>query len=193
MLPTQVAALNGIVGRNLSYAFEGESNAHSRYTSFARRADADGLRGAASLFRAAARAELIHANNHARIIQQMGGSPQAQIFAVNVRSTLQNLKAARAGEQHEIQAIYPRYVRQAQAHASIAAARSFVWALEAEKTHAHLYGKAIAHLEDSGPDSWHSQSRSFYVCSLCGFTSEPLNVDRCPVCSGSSERFEVVR
>jgi rubrerythrin len=193
MSPSQIGASNGLVVRNLSCAYEGESNAHARYTAFAHRADADGLHGAASLFRAAARAELIHANNHARVIHQLGGQPSAQIFAVNVRSTLQNLKAARAGEQHEIQAIYPRFVRQAQAHANVAAARSFVWALEAEKTHAQLYNKAIALLDTPGPDSWHGKSRDFYVCPMCGYTTETFHVDRCPVCTGHGERFELVR
>ncbi len=193
MSPSQVGASNGIIARNLSCAFEGESNAHSRYTVFSQKADADRLYGAASLFRAAARAELIHANNHARVIHQLGGYPTAQIYAVNVRSTLQNLKAARAGEQHEIDAIYPRFVRHAQAHASLAAARSFEWALEAEKTHALLYGKAISLLDGDGPDAWHSKSRTFYVCPVCGFTCENCGRDRCPVCTGSAERFEAIR
>jgi rubrerythrin len=193
MQPSQAGASHGLIVRNLSCAYEGESNAHARYTAFAQKADSDGLHGAASLFRAAARAELIHANNHARVIHQLGGQPSAQIFAVNVRSTLQNLKAARAGEQYEIQAIYPRFVRQAQAHSNVAAARTFVWALEAEKTHAQLYSKAIALLDSEGPDSWHRRSREFYVCAVCGYTTETSSVVKCPVCTSNGERFELVR
>lgn len=193
MPASPVSASGGIVVRNLSCAYEGESNAHARYSAFATKADADGLHGAASLFRAAARAELVHASNHARVIHQLGGHPSAQIFAVNVRSTLQNLKAARAGEMHEIQAIYPRFVRQAQVHASPAAARSFGLALEAEKTHALLYAKAIAMLDMQGPESWHGKSREFYVCTVCGFMTETANQGRCPVCTASTERFEIIR
>ena len=46
---------------NLLMAYEGEINAHARYKAYAAKAESEGLIGAASLFRAAARAEQIHA------------------------------------------------------------------------------------------------------------------------------------
>jgi rubrerythrin len=64
----EIATKNVVTVRNLLSALEGESNANAKYNAFAIKADADGLRGAASLFRAAARAEHIHAGNHARVI-----------------------------------------------------------------------------------------------------------------------------
>ena len=66
---------------------------------FAAKADTDGLQGAASLFRAAARAEQIHAANHARVIGILGGQAETEIHPVEVKSTLENLKAALNGEQ----------------------------------------------------------------------------------------------
>ena len=68
-----IAAENAVTVQNLMAAFEGESNAHAKYTAFADKADSEGLLGAASLFRAAARAEQIHAANHARVISILGG------------------------------------------------------------------------------------------------------------------------
>lgn len=76
--------------KNLLAAFEGESNAHAKYVKFAVKADQDGWHGAASLFRAAGRAEEIHAANHARVIKQMGGEAKCEIHAVDVKSTLEN-------------------------------------------------------------------------------------------------------
>ena len=49
---------------NLVTAYNGESNAHARYVEFAKKADEDGYGQVASLFRAAARAEEIHAETH---------------------------------------------------------------------------------------------------------------------------------
>src|SRR5579864_6695363 len=98
MLSTQISIENEVTLRNLQAAFEGESNAHARYIAFAVKADAEGLHGAASLFRAAARAEQIHANNHARVIRQIGAEPVAVIHPIQVHSTLENLNEARAGE-----------------------------------------------------------------------------------------------
>src|SRR3569833_2338711 len=92
---------------NLLAAFEGESNAHSKYLLFAAKADAEGWHGAASLFRAAARAEEIHASNHARVLKQLGAEAKCQIHPAEVKSTLENLKAALAGERCEIDTMYP--------------------------------------------------------------------------------------
>ena len=51
---------------NLQEAFNGESNANARYLAFAQKADEDGYGEVASLFRAAAKAEEIHANKGVR-------------------------------------------------------------------------------------------------------------------------------
>jgi rubrerythrin len=164
--------------QNLLAAFEGESNAHAKYTAFAAKADEEGLHGAASLFRAAARAEQIHAGNHARVIGQLGARAECAIHPVEAKSTLDNLKAALNGEKYE----------------NTAAIRTFTGALEAEKTHARLYSEAIALLQAGKRDSWIGEAREFYVCPVCGYTSETEEEhERCPVCNCAWERFEIIR
>jgi rubrerythrin len=189
-----IAAENGTTVQNLLAAFEGESNAHAKYTAFAVKADADGLHGAASLFRAAARAEQIHAANHARVIKQLGGEAKCEIHAVEVKTTLENLKAALGGEQYEIDTMYPGFLEEATGRGNTAAIRTFHGALEAEKTHARLYGEAIALLVGVKKDSWIGAAREFYVCPVCGYTSETEEEhERCPVCNCQWERFEIIR
>ena len=175
-------------------AFAGESNAHARYTAFAVKAGADGLYGAASLFRAAARSEQIHAANHARVIKQLGGEATCTIHAVEVRTTLENLKAALGGEQHEIDTMYPGFLEEAEERNNTIAIRTFTGALEAEKAHARLYGEAIALLVGGQKDSWIGEARDFYVCPVCGYTSETEEEhERCPVCNCPWEKFEIIR
>jgi rubrerythrin len=193
MLANQIAAENVVTVKNLLSAFEGESNANAKYTEFARRADADGLHGAASLFRAAARAEHIHATNHARVIRRLGSEVTAKINPVQVKSTLENLKEALGGEQYEIDTMYPEFLKEAEVHNNSAAIRTFDWALEAEKTHARLYSEAIALVEGGETSSWVGAVRNFYVCAVCGYTSETREGERCPVCNLLWEKFEVVR
>jgi rubrerythrin len=213
-----VAAENAITVQNLLAAFEGESNAHAKYTAFATKADEDGLHGAASLFRAAARAEQIHAANHARVIGQLGGRAECEIHAAEVKDTLENLKTALAGEQYEITTMYPGFLEEATARKNSRALRTFTGAFEAEKTHARLYGEVIALLEASQwstrtqptserlygeaidlleagkKDSWIIEARNFYVCPVCGYTSEKENEHgSCPVCSYAWKKFEVIR
>ena len=189
-----IAVENAKTVENLLAAYEGESNAHAKYTAFAVKADADGLRGAASLFRAAARAEQIHAANHARVIKQLGGEAKCDIHAVEVKSTLENLKTALAGEQYEVDTMYPGFIEEATARKNTAAIRTFHGAMEAEKAHARLYNEAIALVEAGKKDSWVSAARQFCVCPVCGYTSEtPEEHDRCPVCNCPWERFETIQ
>lgn len=189
MLTTQISIENEVTLRNLQAAFEGESNAHARYSSFAVKADAEGLHGAASLFRAAARAEQIHATNHARVIRQLGAEPTAIIHPATVKSTLENLNEARAGERYEIESMYPEFIREAKGHENTAAVRTFTWAMDAEKTHARLFSEAIAVLESG----WLIAARNFYVCAACGYTSETPESERCPTCNLAWEKFELIR
>ena len=189
-----VAVENETTIKNLLAAFEGESNAHAKYMQFAKKADEDGLHGAASLFRAAGRAEQIHAANHARVIKQLGSEAKCEIHPADVQSTLENLKTALTGEQYEVDVMYPEFLSEATARENKAAIRTFTGAMEAEKTHARLYGEAIALLESGSLDSWISSTREFYVCPVCGYTSETEEEhERCPVCNTQWERFEIIR
>jgi rubrerythrin len=189
-----VIAENTTTVANLMAAFEGESNAHAKYTAFAVKADGDGWHGAASLLRAAARAEQIHAGNHARVIRQLGGEAHCEIHPVDVKSTLENLATALAGEQYEIDTMYPHFLKESGAAKNIAATRTFAWAMEAEKTHARIYREAILLIEAGNKESWVGSERGFYVCAVCGYTSETTEEhDRCPVCNLSWDKFEVIR
>jgi rubrerythrin len=178
--------------QNLLVAYQGELTARARYLAFAAKAEADGHCGIASLFRAAARAEQIHANSQARVLRQMGANPVTDISPCNVRDTLENLKLALSGENYEIDAVYPSFIEEATARINSNAARSFVWALEAEKTHARLYAEAIMLLESETTNSWIAEARHFYVCPVCACTSESPAQDNCIICSYPAERAEAI-
>lgn len=179
---------------NLLAAYEGESNAHAKYVLFAAKADAEGWHGAASLFRAAARAEEIHSTNHARVLRQLGAEAKRHIHPAEVNSTLENLKTALAGEQYEINTMYPAFIAEAAATDIPIANRSFTWAMEAEKTHARLYAEAIELVSRGPKDSWAASACDFYVCAACGYTTmTPEEQDRCPVCNLAFDKFEVIR
>lgn len=178
---------------NLLAAYEGESNAHSKYVLFAAKADAEGWHGAASLFRAAARAEQIHATNHARVIKQLGAEAKCEIHPEEVKTTLENLKAALSGEQHEVNIMYPAFIREACGTDVPLAKRTFNWAMEAEKTHARLFREAIQLVARDARESWITAAREFYVCPVCGYTSERAEDEHCPVCTLAWEKFETIK
>jgi rubrerythrin len=171
---------------NLQAAFNGESNANAKYTAFAKKADEEGYCQVASLFRAAARAEQIHAAAHARVIRKMGAEPVANIELPHIGTTAENLNVAIAGETYERDVMYPGFIQQAEAAGNTAAVRTFQNALEAEKEHARLYGLALENLANM------SVKTAYFVCPVCGFTVEKKDFERCPVCNAPGEKFEEI-
>jgi rubrerythrin len=168
-----VFAASSATLKNLQSAYEGESNAHARYLAFAKKAEAEGYGAVASLFRAAARAEEIHLENHAAVIRAMGAEPHARMKPVVVGSTKTNLvKSASKGEAYERDTMYPRFIRQAQADGNQAAARSFEYAREAEAGHFELFTAAARDLHKS-------DRRDYFVCKESGYTMAKLDAAKC--------------
>jgi rubrerythrin len=193
MQATAFSTGNETTIKNLLAAYESELNTQARYKAFAARADADGFSGVGSLFRAAARAEQIHANNQARVLRQMGSEARAEIEPCTVQGTWENLKVALAGEQREIDDVYPSFIDEASIHINSTAVRTFVWALEAEKTHVRLYTEALGLVERAQTEAWISTAREFYVCPVCACTSEEREAENCAICSYPSDRLETIR
>lgn len=160
---------------HLQAAFAGESQANRKYLAFARKAEADGYPQVAKLFRAAAAAETVHAHAHFRV---MGG----------VQGTVDNVKAAIAGEGYEVKDMYPGMVAQAKVEGHAAAQKSFEFALAVEKVHYDLYQKALAAVQ-GGKDL---AGTRYYVCDVCGNTVEGAAPDACAVCGAGKARFAEV-
>lgn len=172
---------------NLQAAFNGESNANAKYLAFAKKADDEGYKKVASLFRAAARAEAIHFANHAEVIKKLGGTPTADIKAAEVKTTADNLKAAIEGESYERDTMYPDFIAEARASNNVEAVKTFNFAKSAEAEHARLYAEALANL-----DQWKAGPATFYVCPKCGFTTQDANLVKCPVDFTPKEKFEAI-
>jgi rubrerythrin len=181
-LPTATKTLD-----NLQAAFNGESNAKARYLAFAQKAEAEGYGKVASLFRAASRAEDIHANNHAEVIRKLGATPTADVKTAEVKSTAENLQAAIKGESYERDSMYPEFLKQAREDGNRDAVRTFNFAKEAEAEHAKLYAEASNNLA-----AWKTNAQPFYVCPSCGFTTATLNFEKCPVDFTPREKFIAV-
>jgi len=170
---------------NLQAAYNGESNAHARYVAFAAKADEEGYARVASLFRAAARAEEIHAANHAVVIEKLGGKPSMTLDEVAVKSTRDNLAAAIAGETYERDTMYPSFIKQARSDRSKDAIQTLNYAQQAETEHARLYTEALDLLDVTRGDG----AQVYYVCQVCGYTTTKLDFDKCPACFNPKEKY----
>jgi rubrerythrin len=173
--------------KNLQAAYEGESNAAVRYTAFAKKAEEDGYLRVATLFRATARAEQIHAASHAKVISNLGATPEAKISVSVVGTTAENLAEAKKGEEYERDVMYPSFIREAECGEDTSAVRTFRLASAAEAVHATLYANALENLEAQRGEA------VFYVCPFCGEVADDAALRSCPICNASAEKFEVFR
>ncbi len=154
---------------NLKAAFSGESQANRKYLAFAKKAEEEGYKQVAKLFRAAAEAETIHAHNHLRELK-------------GIKSTKENLEEAINGESYEFQKMYPEMIKIAQEEGNKSAERSFHIANEVEKVHANLYKKALENLGKN-------EEFDYYICKVCGYTAEKDAPEICPVCGAKKVAF----
>ncbi len=178
----------GTTLENLNAAYNGESNAKAKYEAFAKKADEEGYTKVASLFRAAALSEDIHAKRHAEVIQKLGGKPTADVKTPEVKSTKENLEAALTGESYERDEMYPKFIEAAKTEGVKEAVKTFNGAKSAEAEHAKFYAEALQNL-----DAMKGGAETFYVCQVCGFTAKMLPADKCPVCSNPKDKFTAVQ
>jgi rubrerythrin len=175
---------------NLLEAYNGESNAHAKYLAYAKKAEEEGYVPVASLFRAAARAEEIHAGNHAKVIESLGGTPKAEIKLPEIKTTKENLLAAVAGESYERDKMYPAFIKTARAERNRDAMRTFNLARTAEAEHAKLYQYAADNLEQLNT----AEKATYMVCTVCGYTvaKKDFTFEKCPSCYEPKEKYVAV-
>ena len=169
---------------NLKAAITGESTASATYAAYAAKAAQEGQPLIQKLFEAASKAESVHAANHNKVLEKLGATMDPIDIQIHVGTTAENLKAAIAGETHEFESMYPEFIAVAEEEGQKAAVRSFTWATEAEKEHAALLEQAA--------DVEKFAEEKIYVCPVCGYLmTEESAKERCPVCGGPSQQFEV--
>jgi len=178
--------------RNLETAFEEESKTSSAYKAYASRADEEGYPGLASLFRATALAEQIHAGNHARVLRHMGGTPGIDVPMPRIEGSFDNLRSALVDQKFEVDYLYPAFLTSAVPLFDSTAVRSFHLALEADKSHVQMYGEIIARINGGGSPGWEYEKHAFFVCGLCGYAAEQHDGENCPGCNYLWEKFEAV-
>ena len=160
---------------NLKAAFAGESQANRKYLAFSKKADEEGLKQVAKLFRAAADAETVHALNHLNVLK-------------GVKTTEENLQEAINGETHEFTEMYPKMIKEAEEEGNQGALISFKGAIHAEEIHANLYKKAL----DVVKEQKDLEEKEIYVCQICGHTVEDEAPEECPVCKAKKEKFKKI-
>ncbi len=173
---------------DLRSAYNSESTFAEKYAKFAQAATNEGYDTLAKLFLAVSKSERIHSTNHGKVIDKLGyDSGTAEIGSFEVKSTIENLKAAIKSEAFDMQSVYPGFIRDAEREKVPEIARSFNWAWNGEKTHLRYYRNAS---EIIGKGNEKDIPFVWYICSGCGNIYTPANVkEKCELCLTKQENF----
>ncbi len=159
--------------KNLMDAFSGESQANRKYLAFAKKAEKEGFKNVARIFRAIAEAETIHALKHFEVAGKVG-------------STLENLETAVEGEHHEYTEMYPEFINAAEEEEQKKAKTSFEYANAAEKVH----GKTFEEMKKMVENGQDVEDKDAFLCPVCGWVGLDPAPDRCPICNTPSKSFQ---
>lgn len=169
---------------NLNTAIGGETNAFTKYDAFAAKAEEEGYKQVAKLFRATADAERIHAGDEFDLAFAMDiSSKEATPDTPAPGTTAENLQTAIDGETYEYTEMYPEFLAAAQEEKLDAAAAIFSRAMKAEECHAKNYQDYLDNLDKV-------EEADIYLCPTCGYIKIGDNSGACPVCLVSCAAFK---
>ena len=177
--------------KNLLAAFAGESQARNRYTYFASAAKKEGYEQISALFLETAENEKEHAKLFFNLLKGGDAEILAAYPAGVVGKTVDNLKAAAAGENLEWTKLYQDFADVAKKEGFDVVYQTFANVAKVEKFHEARYLDLIENVKEgkvfkkNASVKWH--------CRNCGYVFEGTGVpDQCPVCKHPRAYFEVL-
>jgi rubrerythrin len=153
----------------LNQAYVGEAKAALRLKVYAEKAEQEGYKQMARLFRVIAFSEEIHGARALRVLKE-------------IKSTEENLAASFESETKVAEVAYDSFVKLAEEAGDKSALLHFSQSKDVEETHAKLYKQAMA-------DFMEERETTYYVCKVCGYVADGALPDECPVCGAKKEQF----
>ncbi len=153
----------------LSQSYIGEAKAVLRLKVYADKAEQDGYPQVAKLFRVIALSEEIHGTRSLKLLKE-------------IKSTEENLEASFESETQVAHVAYDKFIKLATEAEETAAGTLFMHARDVEDIHAKLYKEAMNHMMEE-------RETTYYVCRICGYVSDGVLPDECPVCNAKKDQF----
>lgn len=164
--------------KNLWAAFAGESQARNKYTYYASKAKKDGYVQISNIFTETADNEKEHAKIWFKLVEGIG-------------DTVDNLKAAAAGENEEWTSMYPEFAKVAREEGFTKIANLFEMVGKIEKEHEARYKLLVQNIEED--KVFKKGEKIIWQCLNCGYVCEAANAPTvCPVCAHPQSYFQQV-
>ena len=184
--------------QNLTKAFIGESQARNRYTFYSKIAQEEGFEQIADIFLTTADNEREHAKWLFRLINELKQKSNKNLEEIHVEvaapavlgNTVENLKAAIAGEHYENSQMYPEFADMAEKEGFPEIAKRLKAITKAEAHHEERYRKLLKEVENS--TVFKKEKKVFWVCRKCGYIHEGEEPpEKCPSCDHPAKHFEI--
>ncbi len=177
--------------KNLLISFAGESQARNRYTYFAGAARKEGLMQISSIFEETADQEKEHAKRFFKFLEGGDVEITGKFPAGQIGTTLENLRAAAAGETHEWTEMYPGFAKIAREEGFEDIARTFEAISISEKQHGKRYQALFNNLEAGRV--FKKDGKVTWRCRNCGYLHEGEEAaENCPACAHPQAYFEIL-
>ncbi|RPJ73082.1 MAG: rubrerythrin family protein [Desulfobacteraceae bacterium] len=187
-----MAKLKGtLTEKNLLTSFAGESQARNRYTYFAGQARKEGFVQIADIFTETADQEKEHAKRFFKFLE--GGEVEiAYAFPAGViGATVENLKAAADGENHEHTSMYAGFAKIADQEGFKEVAAAFRAISVAEKQHEKRFRDLAANIEAGRV--FRRGTKVTWRCRNCGYLHVGESAPEvCPACIHPQAHFELL-
>ncbi|MGL4308116.1 MAG: rubrerythrin [Cetobacterium sp.] len=177
--------------KNLLASFAGEAQARNRYTLWAEVARKEGYQQIANIFMETAENEFHHAKRFFSFLE--GGEVEitAAYPAGSIKSTLENLKEAAAGEHEEGFDMYPGFAAVAKEEGFPQIAAVFNVIAQVEHHHEMRYRKLAENIEKGLV--FKKEQPTQWKCLACGYVHEGTEAPKvCPSCLEKQEQFELL-
>jgi len=99
-----------------------------------------------------------------------------------IKSTEENLADSFESETRVAGVAYDRFIKDAEEVGDIPASVYFSQSKDVEEIHAKLYKEAMDHVLEE-------RQTTYYVCDVCGYVSDGVLPEECPVCGAKKDRF----
>jgi len=187
-----MASLKGTqTEKNLLTAFAGESQARNRYNYFASKAKKEGYVQVSVIFEETANQEKEHAKRLFKLLEGGEVEISASFPAGVIGTTLENLKASAAGENHEHSQMYPGFAKTAREEGFEDIAKIFEAIAVAEKQHEKRYLALASNIE--ADRVFKRDEKVVWRCRNCGYLHEGNEaIEKCPACDHPQAYFELL-
>lgn len=177
--------------KNLLKAFAGESQARNRYTYYASVAKKEGFEQISAIFTETADNEKEHAKRFFKFLESGEALEITAMYPAGIiGTTVENLKAAAAGENEEWTELYPAFADKAQEEGFPEIAACFRMIAKVEKEHENRYLKLAQNIEND--EVFKKAEKIRWKCRNCGYVHEAESApEKCPACIHPKSYFEI--